>query len=155
VSDYAGFVYVFEGSISIEADSRSQVLEAHKAGVTSDGDEIVLRGGEYGGRALLIAGRPLHEPVAQYGPFVMNTREEVEQAVRDYQNGTLTTGGVAATQRLGGLSGGKRRGPSASARRAAARCHRREAGQLASTGSLCANSLEKGDQDRVAPGAVA
>jgi redox-sensitive bicupin YhaK (pirin superfamily) len=98
VSDYAGFVYVFEGSISIEADSRSQVLEAHKAGVTSDGDEIVLRGGEYGGRALLIAGRPLHEPVAQYGPFVMNTREEVEQAVRDYQNGTLTTGGVAATQ---------------------------------------------------------
>ena len=97
-SDYAAFVYAFEGTISIEADGRSQVLEAHKAGVASDGDKIVLRGGEDGGRALLIAGRPLREPVAQYGPFVMNNREEVDQAVRDYQNGTLTTGGIAATQ---------------------------------------------------------
>jgi len=42
-------------------------------------------------RALLIAGRPLREPIVQYGPFVMTTREEVEQAVRDYQNGTLTS----------------------------------------------------------------
>ena len=44
-----------------------------------------------GGRALLIAGRPLREPIVQYGPFVMTTREEVEQAVRDYQSGTLTS----------------------------------------------------------------
>ena len=46
---------------------------------------------KYHGRALLIAGRALGEPIVQYGPFVMNTREEVEQAVRDYQNGTLTS----------------------------------------------------------------
>ena len=58
--------------------------------MTSEGEEILLRGGERGGRALLIAGRPLREPVVQYGPFVMSTREEVEQAVRDYQSGTLT-----------------------------------------------------------------
>ena len=39
---------------------------------------------------ILLAGRPLLEPIVQYGPFVMNTREEVEQAVRDYQSGALT-----------------------------------------------------------------
>ena len=47
-------------------------------------------GGPEGGRFLLLAGRPLREPVVQYGPFVMNTREEIEQAIRDYQNGELT-----------------------------------------------------------------
>ncbi|SDD27418.1 hypothetical protein SAMN05444679_10968 [Variovorax sp. CF079] len=41
-------------------------------------------------RALLIAGKPLHEPIAQYGPFVMNTREQVMQAVHDFQNGKLS-----------------------------------------------------------------
>ena len=39
---------------------------------------------------LLIAGRPIGEPIVQYGPFVMNTREEIEQAIRDYQSGELT-----------------------------------------------------------------
>ena len=47
-------------------------------------------GGPEGGRFLLLAGRPLREPVVQYGPFVMNTREEIEQAIRDYQSGELT-----------------------------------------------------------------
>ena len=41
-------------------------------------------------RVLLLAGRPLREPVVQYGPFVMNTREEIEQALRDLRDGTLT-----------------------------------------------------------------
>ena len=89
---YTAFVYAFEGSVEIGSESRAATLEAHRAGVTSAGEEIELRGGERGGRALLIAGRPLNEPVVQYGPFVMNTREEVEQAVRDYRSGELTQG---------------------------------------------------------------
>jgi redox-sensitive bicupin YhaK (pirin superfamily) len=90
-TDYTAFVYAFEGSVVIGAEGRAQTLGTHRAGVTSEGEEILLRGGEQGGRALLIAGRPLREPIVQYGPFVMNTREEIEQAVRDYQNGTLTS----------------------------------------------------------------
>ena len=90
-SDYTAFVYAFEGSVEIGPENRSQELGTHRAGVTTQGEEILLRGGKRGGRALLIAGRPLGEPIVQYGPFVMNTREEVEQAVRDYQNGTLTS----------------------------------------------------------------
>ena len=46
--------------------------------------------GPEGGRFLLLAGTPMREPIVQYGPFVMNTREEIEQAIRDYQNGELT-----------------------------------------------------------------
>jgi hypothetical protein len=50
---------------------------------------VQVRAGSNGARFLLLAGRPLGEPVVQYGPFVMNSREEIEQAIRDYQNGTL------------------------------------------------------------------
>jgi redox-sensitive bicupin YhaK (pirin superfamily) len=52
------------------------------------GDGVVLQG-QAGTRALLIAGQPLREPIAQYGPFVMNTREELLQAVEDFQAGRL------------------------------------------------------------------
>jgi redox-sensitive bicupin YhaK (pirin superfamily) len=49
-----------------------------------------LTAGEAGARALLLAGRPLNEPAVQYGPFLMNSREEVEQAMRDHQQGRLS-----------------------------------------------------------------
>ena len=54
-----------------------------------DGDGVVLSGGTAGGRLILVAGRPIREPVARYGPFVMNTREELEQAFRDFRDGRL------------------------------------------------------------------
>jgi quercetin 2,3-dioxygenase len=81
------FVYPFEGSVSIGG----RELRAHAAGVLGAGDALEVRAGGEGARFLVLAGRPLGEPVVQYGPFVMNTRDEVEQAIRDYQSGALTS----------------------------------------------------------------
>jgi redox-sensitive bicupin YhaK (pirin superfamily) len=85
-ADRNAFVYVFEGSASI-ADRE---LATHRAAVLGPGDEVRITAGRNGARFLLLAAKPLHEPVVQYGPFVMNTREEIEQAIRDYQSGKLT-----------------------------------------------------------------
>ena len=58
------------------------------AGTRPDADGVRFIA-EAPSRAVLIAGRPLNEPIAQYGPFVMNTRDELMQAVRDYQSGNF------------------------------------------------------------------
>ena len=84
------FLYVFEGSVAVGPATAARTLPTHTAGILADGDAVEVTGGPAGGRFLLVAGRPLREPVVQYGPFVMNTREEIEQAIRDYQNGELT-----------------------------------------------------------------
>ena len=83
---YNSFIYVFEGTASVQGES----LPTHAAGVLSDGDQIEIKAGSEGGRFLLLAGKSLNEPIAQRGPFVMNTREEIEQALQDYADGTLT-----------------------------------------------------------------
>jgi redox-sensitive bicupin YhaK (pirin superfamily) len=87
---YHAFVYPFEGRVDVGPEGAKRTLKTHSAGVLSDGDVVELTGGVEGGRVILLAGRPLLEPIVQYGPFVMNTREEIEQAMRDYQNGELT-----------------------------------------------------------------
>jgi len=84
------FVYPFEGTVEVGPPGAAKRLPTHSAGILTDGDAVTLTGGPDGGRMILLAGRPLLEPIVQYGPFVMNTREEVEQAIRDYQNGILT-----------------------------------------------------------------
>ena len=84
------FVYVFEGGAAVGAAGAAREIATHSAGVLGAGELVEVRAGAAGARFLLLAGKPLGEPVVQYGPFVMNTREEIEQAVRDYQNGTLT-----------------------------------------------------------------
>ena len=83
-------LYVFEGSLLLGGTP----LEMHHAAVLSDGEALTVQAGPNGGRFLLLAGRPLREPIVQYGPFVMNTVEEIEQAVRDYQSGRLTATGA-------------------------------------------------------------
>jgi len=80
-----GFVYVFEGSARL-AD---EALAKHTLAVLGSGDAVEVVAGATGARFILVAGRPIGEPVVQYGPFVMNTREEIEQAIADYRDGRL------------------------------------------------------------------
>jgi redox-sensitive bicupin YhaK (pirin superfamily) len=79
------FVYVFEGNATV---ATHRIAEQHLA-VLSTGNKATLQAGADGARFLLVAGRPIGEPVAQYGPFVMNTREEIEQTLADYRDGRL------------------------------------------------------------------
>jgi quercetin 2,3-dioxygenase len=88
--DHNAFLYAYEGSVEVGAAGAARPLKRHNAGVLSPGERIEVAAADGGARFILLAGRPLKEPVAQYGPFVMNTREEIEQAVRDYQSGALT-----------------------------------------------------------------
>ncbi|HWU68502.1 MAG TPA: pirin family protein [Stenotrophobium sp.] len=81
------FIYLYEGEATVGDGARA--LPHQAAGLLSDGDQVRITAGKTGVRLLLLAGKPLREPVVQYGPFVMNTRDEIEQAIADYQNGTL------------------------------------------------------------------
>jgi len=80
------FTYACDGNFSLGEDKQS--LPAKKMAILSDGGGLSI-GGEAGSHAILIAGKPLNEPIAQHGPFVMNTREELMQAVQDLQAGQL------------------------------------------------------------------
>ncbi|MBO9514105.1 MAG: pirin family protein [Variovorax sp.] len=87
--DHNVLVYVFRESVFIgssEIPTKRMAILANEP----DADGVLLRApatNHSTARALLIAGKPLREPIAQYGPFVMNTREEVMQAVHDFQQG--------------------------------------------------------------------
>jgi redox-sensitive bicupin YhaK (pirin superfamily) len=85
-ADYAAFLYVFEGEVVV--GDEASAVRTHQLAVLGEGALIRLRGAGAGtARAILVAGRPLKEPVAKYGPFVMNTREELQQAFVDFQSG--------------------------------------------------------------------
>ena len=86
--EHHAFVYVYEGKVQIG----DRIVNNHCAGVLSEGERIFLHSLDQETRFLVLAGKPIREPVVQYGPFVMNTRAEIEQAVADYQNGTLVSG---------------------------------------------------------------
>jgi redox-sensitive bicupin YhaK (pirin superfamily) len=83
------FLYAYEGSAKSGPAGAGKPLPHRTAGVLSDGDSVRVQAGAEGVRFLLLAARPIHEPVVQYGPFVMNTREEIEQALADYRGGRL------------------------------------------------------------------
>lgn len=85
------FLYNYEGSAQIGTAGAAKPLPHRAAGVLSDGGSVRVQAGAEGVRFLLLAARPLREPVVQYGPFVMNTREEIEQALADYRDGRLAT----------------------------------------------------------------
>jgi redox-sensitive bicupin YhaK (pirin superfamily) len=81
------FAYVFEGSVTIGEGEEARAVQAQELAVLGGGGRLVVRGGDAGGRLILVAGRPLREPIARHGPFVMNTREQVMQAFVDFQEG--------------------------------------------------------------------
>ena len=85
------FLYLYEGSAKVGPEGAAQPLPHRAAGVLSDGDALRVQADAGGVRFLLLAAKPLREPVVQYGPFVMNTREEIEQAVDDYRSGRLAS----------------------------------------------------------------
>jgi hypothetical protein len=86
---HSAFLYAYDGSAKIGPAGTAKTLPHRAAGVLSDGDAVHVEAGTEGVHFLLLAARPLREPVVQYGPFVMNTREEIEQALADYRDGRL------------------------------------------------------------------
>jgi redox-sensitive bicupin YhaK (pirin superfamily) len=79
-----GFAYVFEGESALVGGER---LQRSELGVLSEGDRLQLAAGDTPSRLLVVAGKPLKEAVARYGPFVMNTQAEIHQAIADFRAG--------------------------------------------------------------------
>jgi redox-sensitive bicupin YhaK (pirin superfamily) len=81
----SAFVYVFGGALQVGSQARA--AKDGDMALLSHADTLTLRATAEGSRALVIGGQPLREPVARYGPFVMNTREEIYEAMTDFQSG--------------------------------------------------------------------
>jgi redox-sensitive bicupin YhaK (pirin superfamily) len=82
------FVYVYRGAVQV-GDTAVPAQRMAVLAQDTAADGVLLQAGDAPARALLIAGAPLGEPIAQYGPFVMNTRDELMTAVEDFQAGRL------------------------------------------------------------------
>ena len=101
-SSLNGMIYVFGGEISLENEMRvkanplafgigaRQQIQDGELALLSEGDEIIIKS-KSKSEFLILAGPELNEPIERYGPFVMNTREEIHQALSDYRNGTFLT----------------------------------------------------------------
>ena len=93
-------IYVFSGKVTVFNETRvktrpqslglgvNQQIRDGELAVLSEGPEVEIRS-NMESELLILAGPELNEPISRYGPFVMNTREEIEQAFLDYQNGTF------------------------------------------------------------------
>ncbi len=81
----SAFAYVLEGGARITG----REVPGHHLAVLGEGDRVEVTSGPAGARLILVAGRPLGEPIVQYGPFVMSSRAEIEQALADYRDGRL------------------------------------------------------------------
>ena len=88
---HTAFAYVYEGGgiFGVTGPEAGSAVNQPKLVVFGDGDSVQVRATERGVRFLLVSGKPLHEPIARYGPFVMNTEEEIKQALLDLRLGTF------------------------------------------------------------------
>jgi quercetin 2,3-dioxygenase len=84
---HSAFTYVFEGEGRFGPEKRS--VTTPRLVVWDDGDSVEVRTEESAVRFLLVSGKPLNEPIARYGPFVMNSKAEIEQTLRELQAGTF------------------------------------------------------------------
>ncbi|SDS66307.1 hypothetical protein SAMN05216421_1939 [Halopseudomonas xinjiangensis] len=80
-------LYCYEGAVQVDGNKSQTRLQKAQLGRLGSGDVVQLTTGEEGSKFLVIAGKPLREPIVQYGPFVMNRREEIEQALSDFREG--------------------------------------------------------------------
>ena len=88
---HTAFCFVYEGSVLVlgAGQDAPRAVARSELAVLTAGDRLRLRAGETAARCVLVAGKPLREPIARYGPFVMNTREEIMQAFADFTAGRL------------------------------------------------------------------
>ena len=85
---HTAFIFVIDGELTLpDGENTPALLSATQLGTLSNGAAVCVTAGDAGARFLLVAAKPLNEPIARYGPFVMNTRHEIEQAVADYNAG--------------------------------------------------------------------
>jgi hypothetical protein len=88
---HTGLLYVFQGEVAVGGPeaARGKVVPAVRLAVLTDGDVVRVHAGSAPARFLLLSAQPLDEPAVRYGPFVMNTRQEIEQALRELREGTF------------------------------------------------------------------
>jgi redox-sensitive bicupin YhaK (pirin superfamily) len=87
-ADHNAFLYLYEGDGVVGDSLYSAPKQA--AIILGSGDHVCFKAGSYGAEFILLAALPLNEPIVQYGPFVMNTQAQIEQAIEDYQSNRLT-----------------------------------------------------------------
>jgi len=85
-ADHNAFIYVYEGSLSLIVDDQKHPVQTSELISLTHGDRVQFEANE-NTRFIFVAGKPLNEPVARYGPFVMNTQAEIHQAIADFQAG--------------------------------------------------------------------
>ncbi|MEE9166896.1 MAG: pirin family protein [Candidatus Neomarinimicrobiota bacterium] len=88
-SEMSGFCYLYEGKAEFGPQGDTRMGREGQMMVLGDGESVRIRSGKKTARFLFLAARPLNEPIARGGPFVMNTESEVRQAFLDYGNGTF------------------------------------------------------------------
>jgi redox-sensitive bicupin YhaK (pirin superfamily) len=86
---HAAFAYVYEGAIEVGEAGHAQRVNRGELAVLGEGAEFHAKAVDGAARFIVVAGQPLREPVARYGPFVMNTEAEIRQALLDLQAGRL------------------------------------------------------------------